>query len=274
MEPIDNPSPDEDNEPRDPEEPPQPPPTNSATSGEFPEGDQGSLQEARNYLRASLGSGAELGDPSSVERQQAALIEWAQQTGRIIPEEMLSALLVVSDSTSEHKVRFRVSDERAVKTTLPGFYGQVPIVRNGRLEREPATPAQYLARMILQEEVFPGSVEKIELAGIYVPSGPSFVIGEPPGQPSFVITQHWYRAIREDPHPSSMRVDEFLKAFGFLPVAGSYFGWVRSEDGVVIVDARTDNFILTAQGVIPIDLQMARFDPEFLQREGVRGSDL
>ncbi len=179
---------------------------------------------------------------------------------------------VVSDSTSEHRVRFRASDERAVKTTWPGFYGQVPTVGGGWLHRESATPAQYLIRMMLQNEVFRGSAEMIELAGIYISSGPSFVIGEPPEQPSFVITQHWYQAAQADPHPSPRQVETFLRAFGFLPVVGSYFGWVRSEDGVVIVDARTDNFILTSQGVIPIDLQMAQFDPEFLRQQGVLGS--
>ena len=41
----------------------------------------------------------------------------------------------------------------------------------------------------------------------------------------------------------------------------------------MIVDARTDNFILTPQGVIPIDLQMARFDPESLRQQGVLGGE-
>jgi len=39
---------------------------------------------------------------------------------------------------------------------------------------------------------------------------------------------------------------------------GPYFGWVRRADGVAVVDARPDNFILSPLGVIPIDLQMAR----------------
>jgi hypothetical protein len=40
--------------------------------------------------------------------------------------------------------------------------------------------------------------------------------------------------------------------------------WVRRCDGVAVVDARPDNFILSPVGVIPIDLQMARVVAPFL----------
>jgi hypothetical protein len=51
---------------------------------------------------------------------------------------------------------------------------------------------------------------------------------------------------------------------GFRPVPSSYFGWYRPEDGVVIVDAKPDNFIRTAEGLITIDLQIAQFTGEQL----------
>ena len=251
MEPIDSSPPDGEDEDSDPDDSPYSSSDDPPASPDFRGSCQGSLQEAWDYLRASIGSSSDRGASSSIKRQQATLIGWARQTGRIIHDQEVSALPVVSDSTSEHRVRFRASDERAVKTTWPGFYGQVPVGDDGRLQREPATPAQYLVRMMIQNEVFRGSSEMIELAGIHIPDGPSFVIGEPPGQPGFVITQRWYPAAEADRLPSPRQVETFLRAFGFLPVGGSYFGWVRSEDGIVIVDARTDNFILTSQGSDP-----------------------
>jgi hypothetical protein len=37
-------------------------------------------------------------------------------------------------------------------------------------------------------------------------------------------------------------------------VPASYFGWSRQMDGIVIVDAKSDNFIQTSGGLIAIDL--------------------
>jgi hypothetical protein len=56
---------------------------------------------------------------------------------------------------------------------------------------------------------------------------------------------------------------------GFRSVPASYFGWYRFGDGVVIVDAKPDNFINTAAGVVPIDLQMAQFTQDQLTASGL-----
>jgi hypothetical protein len=34
----------------------------------------------------------------------------------------------------------------------------------------------------------------------------------------------------------------------------SYFGWIRKDEGIAVLDARRDNFIKSANGVVPIDL--------------------
>ena len=58
------------------------------------------------------------------------------------------------------------------------------------------------------------------------------------------------------------RIAEWALAQGQLiqdgdlePLPRSYFGWMRAADGVVVLDARADNFVLAAEGVIP---QLAR----------------
>ena len=55
-----------------------------------------------------------------------------------------------------------------------------------------------------------------------------------------------------------------MRALAFLPVRDSYFGWLRLADGMVVTDAKPDNFVLAASGIIPIDLQMAQVDPGVL----------
>ena len=158
-------------------------------------------------------------------------------------------------------MRYRVGDERVLKRTWPGFYGQIPEWRGGRLERRAATPADYLERMALQIEVFDSG---FRLEGVNVSDKPSMILGEPSGQPSFVVSQPFIDAAdARHGAPSPDAIDAFFRAHDFEPMPGSYFGWGRRRDGVAVVDARPDNFILSPVGVIPIDLQMARI-PELL----------
>jgi hypothetical protein len=113
----------------------------------------------------------------------------------------------------------------------------------------------------LQNEVF-GS--DLRLEGVNISDRPSMVIGERPGSPSFVVSQRFITAADpRTPKPSEPQIAAFLEAHGFAPLPRSYFGWVRRADGVVVLDARADNFILSTEGVVPIDLQMAVI-PELL----------
>ncbi len=230
--------------------------------------DAPALADAADFLRRSEspdGRGAP--DPQRSRVEQQRIEEWARAKGCLIEERAFDALGLLSNSTSEHEVWFRECDSRAVKRTWPGFFGQVPVWKNGRLDRGPATPAQYLERQLLQNETFEGA---IVLEGICVSSKPSMVIGEPSGQPSFVISQPFIKALnREAATPNEAQIAEFLATHGFEQVLGSYFGWQRVEDGVVILDARRDNFILSAEGVIPIDLQMAVI-PEIIRMKTPR----
>lgn len=232
-------------------------------------GDSGATRPAaedgtgfRDLARALVAS-ASCADAAGVEdagngfrQQQANLSAWAHREGRSVSDAELEALPLLSNSTSEHEVRVREADGRVVKRTWPGFYGQVPLWRNGKLDRGPATPAQYLERMALHNEVFASA---FWLEGVNESNRPSMIIGEASGQPSLVISQPKIAAVdARFPTPSISQIDEFLRAYEFQPVLGSYFGWQR-RDGAVLLDARSDNFIVSAEGVIPIDLQMAQF---------------
>jgi hypothetical protein len=207
--------------------------------------------------------GADANRATSADGQGAALEEWARQEQRLIPAAEIDALPLVSNSTSEHEVHYRESDGRAVKRTWPGFYGQIPFPGEGTLDRHNATPAEYLRRMALQIAVFRSD---LKLEGVSISDKPSMILGQPAGEPSIVVSQHWFE--KEDA-PSLPEIAQRLGADGFLPAPHSYFGWYRPADGVVIVDAKPDNFIQTAAGLVPIDLQMAVFTPAQLQQAGL-----
>jgi hypothetical protein len=196
-------------------------------------------------------------------RQTQSLIGWAQSRSSLIDPEQIDSLPLVSNSTSEHEVHYRESDNRAVKRTWPGVYGQIPAPKNGKLDRANATPSEYLVRQGLQASVF-GS--DIRLEGVSFSDKPSMVLFEPPGQPSFVISQEWFE---KSEAPTLDEIADRLSRDGFLPVPNSYFGWFRPSDRVVIVDAKTDNFVKTPAGVIPLDLQMAVFTPEQVAEAGL-----
>ncbi len=231
-------------------------------------GDASALADAAAVIgkgaRADKGGAAD-SERSGIEQRRAE--EWARTKGCLIDDRELDSLLLISNSTSEHEVWYRALDRRVVKRTWPGFFGQVPVWKGGRLDRAPAIPAQYLERQLLQNAVFDGEVV---LEGVNVSAKPSMIIGEPAGQPSFVISQPFIETPEENfPTPTEEQIRMFLTEHGFESVVGSYFGWQRAEDGVAILDARRDNFILSAEGVIPIDLQMAVI-PEIIRAKPAR----
>jgi hypothetical protein len=142
-------------------------------------------------------------------------------------------------------------------------FGQIPVATQGGIERVNATPSEYLRRQALQNKAF-GS--DLRLEGVSVSDKPSMVIGEKPGQPSFVVSQQWMGG--ED-SPTLNEISSSLKADGFLPVPKSYFGWYRPSDRLVIIDAKPDNFIKHEGKVTPLDLQMADFSEEEVRRSGL-----
>lgn len=228
-------------------------------------------QNHRNQQRAfecaaeeiASGSSQGSGDSASFGIEVGNLESWAFAKGTLIPGNILDPLPLVSNSTSEHEVFYRSHDDRAVKRTWPGVYGQIPVPANRGLGRRNATPSEYLQRMALHIEVFSSD---LRLEGVTISDKPSMIIGQPSGQPSIVISQRWYQ---RQGVATNEAIHTYLVEEGFRPVPSSYFGWYRPTDGVVIVDAKPDNFICSNEGILPIDLQMAQFSTEQLQTAGL-----
>jgi len=40
-----------------------------------------------------------------------------------------------------------------------------------------------------------------------------------------------------------------------------FYGWEQEEEGLVVLDAKPDNFITTPDGILPIDLLLTEFRP-------------
>ncbi len=223
--------------------------------------------QTRPFLDAASqinpGGSQETNRDASRIRETESLGSWARANACLIDPNEIDGLPMVSNSTSEHEVHYRQSDNRAVKRTWPGVYGQVPFPNKGRLDRSNASPSEYLIRQALQVAVF-GS--DLRLEGVSISDKPSMVLFEPPGQPSFVVSQEWFEGGQA---PTMTEIAQRLEADGFCFVADSYFGWYRPLDGVVIVDAKPDNFMKTSAGIVPIDLQMAVFTQQQAQEAGL-----
>lgn len=133
-------------------------------------------------------------------------------------------------------------DEQAgdvIKLTKLGLYGDYYYLENGRVAQNNATPSEYLARVHLVSRHFGLKWKAIGFtdSGQFV-SRQQFVSGEIPTQ---------------------KEVDEFLLMSNLKPVRQNCWLWKGPEDDGIepwIGDARADNFVRTANGIVAIDLRM------------------
>ena len=119
-----------------------------------------------------------------------------------------------------------------------------------------ATPLDYLQRFEMHNAIF---LDDVHLEGVIVTDRPSSLVGAVPGGCSIVISQRWLLAADpEDPYPTEDAIASFMQDLGFTALPDSLFGWLRETDGVLILDAKPDNFILTPDGILPFDLVIVR----------------
>lgn len=146
------------------------------------------------------------------------------------------------DRGGEHVIyNSREDASRVFKITHPGQAGLTIVTRenrHGELNSAigSATPAEYLTRMILANELLQ---DAIRYEGILEGDLPSIVISQPkiegalPEQPEITVY------LRD--HLCFERVDTLI--------------WYRPVDGLVIGDAKRSNFLKTPDGdILPIDV--------------------
>lgn len=192
------------------------------------------------------------GVSAEIERQAARLVEWARLRGCLLSEDHFSGLVQYPLATGEHQIFHRPADQRALKRTYPGTFG---IAMDHRGQATVATPLFYLRRIQLVNEVFDSD---LRLEGIALAQSPFH--DAPDLQPAIVTSQPWiYDALPERPHPTEAEVEQFLTSLGFVSQPDCFHGWHRASDGMLVVDAREDNFIKSPGGVVPIDLVVLRW---------------
>lgn len=175
-----------------------------------------------------------------MRRQSEQLRQWAQQTGHLIV--YTPPANAPRSAGAEHEVFFHQGVNRVFKRTHPGTFGSIHTERG---LRRTATPYFYLCRLSLVNQVFSSD---LRLEGV--------TQGD---QPSIVTSQPWaHPADPQKPLPSSVEVRKFMKSLDFNPVVDSPVEWFRTSDGVRVSDARTDNFIKSSEGLVPIDLVVAK----------------
>jgi hypothetical protein len=191
------------------------------------------------------------GDPKEIDRQAACLVEWARTKNVILTDDYTSGLERHTGVTAEHEVFFRSCDNRAVKRTYPGTFG---ITDDSKGSQHHATPMFYLRRFELMNRVLGAD---LQLEGVSF--GKSLLIGVQDEQPSMVISQPWIRAANpKQPHPTNAEILKFMESVGFTALSGAYYGWHRKSDDVTILDALPDNFIMSTEGVVPIDVVISQ----------------
>jgi hypothetical protein len=219
-----------------------------------PEGhrDEAGFGEA---AKALAGAGA-CSSGSLAQVQAGRLIEWATARSLLIREAEFELLPLVCDETGEHEVRFRESDQRLLKKTWPGTFGMVPEWSPEGWKPAAATPFEYLDRFLLHNDLFD---DDVRLEGVIVSARPVGLVGALEQGVSILISQRWLVAADPNsPHPTLFEISSYMAERGFESLPDSFFGWFRESDGILVLDAKPDNFIKTPDGILPFDLVLFR----------------
>ncbi|MGE9267645.1 MAG: hypothetical protein ACQKBY_06075 [Verrucomicrobiales bacterium] len=198
-------------------------------------------QSAIDYLGRGAGDDAQseqAGTREEARRQERALTRFAQEFGL---EQNWQPKSEPIKQGGEHEV-FLDDPKRVTKATKDGRFGN--IVVDGAGGTRSATPLEYLRRIELQNEVFGDDAGLIAL-------------GENEKGRLRLVTSQTF--IHGD-HPSLDEVSEFMRGHGFAPISPkkSNKRWWREFDGVMVIDAKPENFIKNERGITPIDLVIAR----------------
>ena len=145
------------------------------------------------------------------------------------------------DEGSEHEVLFDTGTREVVKITRLGIYGDYYEIIDGRVTQFDSTPAEYLLRMRLWKKLFSSAPNPVGMtAGGQIVSRQQFIVG--------------------NSNPPQESVDQFLLEAGAVAVRQACWLWKQvdadSDIEVWIGDARSDNFVLAKEGMIPIDIRV------------------
>lgn len=133
----------------------------------------------------------------------------------------------------------------------------VPVWEDGCRKPGGASPLDYLRRFDMHNVLFE---DDVRLEGVIVSDQPSLLVGAT-SPVSLVVSQRWLVAADpDDPPPTAAEIATFMNDLGFESIPDSFFGWFSEAMSLVVLDAKPDNFIKTAAGILPFDVILLRLD--------------
>jgi hypothetical protein len=203
---------------------------------------RGALESAAMFLQGGTAPSPdhESFEPRRIERvrrEQRQLIVWAREN-----KKELKQLPPLSTRGGEHQVHFSKKELLVIKSTLPNQnrgYG----ISFGSYCRG-ATPAEYLDRLMLQNELFNDS---IRLKGIV----------ENSGKPIIVSTQPFYNGV----NPTVDEIDGYMKDAGFERLYKHTY-YLRGKQALVF-DVRPTNVKTDDDKIFIFDPVIQRADSDF-----------
>jgi hypothetical protein len=81
--------------------------------------------------------------------------------------------------------------------------------------------------------------------------------------PFIVTSQRFIEVV--DPksqHPSEEEIAAFMTKLGFKLIENSIYNWFRESNQIVVTDAKMLNFLVSHEGIVPIDLIISKYQPE------------
>jgi hypothetical protein len=212
--------------------------------------------EAAAYLAKYAGAmGRFNGIQPKIREQADCLLKWARERGVfLIDFDSRIAGLEKFDDTREHVVYLDAPHHRVIKRTKAGRFG-LGHGSNGKYgNHAPATPWFYLQRIELMNQLFPTD---LRFEGVAL--GQSEFEAEGVLRP-FIVTSQLFieRANDKRAHPSEEEIESLMVGLGFSLIEDSSYNWIRESDGIVVTDTRMLNFIVSHEGIVPIDLIISK----------------
>lgn len=145
---------------------------------------------------------------------------------------------------SEHIVYFDAAATLVWKVTRPNVFGDSYYLVKELIHQRNSSPQEYLTRLRLWRTLFQSAPKAVGMTKSgQVVSWHQFISGEPPTQE---------------------RADAFLLDAGLRPRKQHLWLWKRAYPSfdIWVGDARSDNFVESASGIVPIDLRLWITPPE------------
>lgn len=226
---------------------------NELTSLPKPDRDR-TLQEAYHSLEDGVRTGGpdgKIDEWSIYDESFRRLVDWAEKCGCFF-----EGLQPIKSGGREHDLSFVEDGSYWLKFTKPAQAGYVVTFDRGVPGLLPAVPTDYLARLILQNQLFADHISFVGVGGERL-------------NPRIITRQaHLQGTAASHELITSMMVDQL----GFQELPRSYYvGYAESlsflRDDIAVFDLRPANVVHTDDGlVVPIDAIPTRLDAEWQTR--------